>query len=929
MSAMAQSSSQGTVGGIVTDTNASPISGASVTLTGPQTQSATTGADGTFTMLVTAGTYTISVKKAGYDSQTQGNVTVIAGQVNSVNVSLAAQTLTSLQVIGHVSTSAGGRGSINTSPASSAVISQQTMQDQGVEQVMQVLDQTPGIIAQYPGGSANPASPASIALPVIRGALTYETESLIDGHPLSTQSYGDYVISYLNPFLLQSIEVVKGPGASATQDNNAINGTINFRTLEPTAQRRESVMFGVDSFGGNYSNFRATGSVFNGKLGYALDYAITGTPGPLQNAQGLFTGFSPSATYPITINGVLVGSYATGASFPAPAKIQNPPYNVDTIYGCCYPLNTSYLNRGELAKLRWNFSSATSLTASFIGSQTAADQVSTGIYNLPVIFQPGAGYVPTGGGATPGATVNTLFNLYEPPNQPESNNAPLFQVEFRTAPTPNDVILARYYTADLDRVVYNGLSSPSQTYTTTMVLNGSFTPAAPNSAPIVFDNQAAQVTFGGQYFQEVEYDQLHGGSFEYDHALGGGAGLLSVAVDSTATTSESYEYSPTLLAYGIPPGSQIAETTELLRGIFNLKSNLQLTLANYFNEYSYHYSNDNGVTWQNPHSWYDVPRGALVWQPNSDTAIRAAAGGGIAPAYLYLLSTQNTAPTPSSGNTYFTETKAPPTGSIFPETSFGYDLGGDMRLGGYRTLSLDGYWNNLRNQFVKPYYLAGYCNVSCSAMVPAGTAGAVPLYAQTVANLSNSRYSGIEASFKSDPPVGSGGIVNLSLIRAYAYDISPCFYSNEPAVSCATPTQNLGIVNWANFGASNTLSASGKFNTLGDAVPYAMGYAEWHYRFARGGLAMIGATYYGNNNTFQRPSFYVFNASLRAPIYDANTFVQLSGYNLFNTYGAGIGTAFGGTPEVVLANGNFGLTNAKALMPATLRFSISHDFGAK
>jgi hypothetical protein len=925
MSAMAQSSSQGAVGGIVTDTNASPIPGATVTLTGPETQSATTGSDGTFTLIVAAGTYTITVRKEGFVTETQANTVIQAGQANTVNVSLAQQTMTSLQVIGHVSTSSGARGSINTSAASAVTITQQAFQDQGAQQVMQILDETPGIIAQYPGGTANPSSPASVSYPVIRGALPYETESLIDGHPLANQSYGDFVISYLNPWLLQGIEVVKGPGASATQDNNAINGTVNFRTLEPTAKRQESVLFGVDSFGGNYSNFRATGTVLNGKLGYALDYAITGTPGPLQNAQTVYTGFTPDAI----INGVAVGGYAATAPGTLPAKIQNPPYNVDSLYGCCYPLNTQYLNRGELAKIRWNFSGATTLTASFIGSQTAAQEISTGTYNLPMTFEPAAGYTAFGNGAVPGQTINTITGVYQPPSQPESNNAPLFQVEFRTSPTPNDVLLARYYTADLYRELYNGISGPTGTYTTQMTLNGSFTPAAPGSAPVIFENQPATVSFINQYFQEVEYDQLHGGSFEYDHALGGGAGLLSIAVDGTATTSESYEYEPTLAAYGIPPGSQLAETTELLRGIFNLSSHLQLTLANYFNEYSYHYSNDNGVTWNNPHSWYDVPRGGLVWQPNSNTAIRAAAGGGIAPAYLYLLSTQNTAATSEAGGTYYQHTLAPPTGSVFPETSFGYDLGGDIRLGGYKTLSVDGYWNNLRNQFVKPYYQQGYCIAPCTSLVPAGTAGAVPLYAQTVENLSNSRYAGLEGSFKNDPPVGLGGIVNLSLIRAYAYDISPCFYANDPTISCATPAQNLGIINWANFGASNSVSADGKYNVLGDAVPYAQGYGEIHYRFPRGGLALLGATYYGNNNTFQRPSFYLFNASLRAPIYDSQTFVQMSVYNLFGTYGAGYGTAFVGTPEVVLANGNFGLTNAKSLLPTTFRFNISHDFGAK
>ena len=84
MSAMAQSSAQGTVSGVVTDTSSAPIAGALISLTGPQKTSTTSGTDGTFSLTVAAGTYTITVKKSGFEAQTQGSVLVVAGQTKEV-----------------------------------------------------------------------------------------------------------------------------------------------------------------------------------------------------------------------------------------------------------------------------------------------------------------------------------------------------------------------------------------------------------------------------------------------------------------------------------------------------------------------------------------------------------------------------------------------------------------------------------------------------------------------------------------------------------------------------------------------------------------------------------------------------------------------------------------------------------------------------
>ena len=89
------------------------------------------------------------------------------------------------------------------------------------------------MIYRYPGSSANGASAGAIAFPNIRNGLSYETATLIDGHPLSVGLYGDYVTTFLNPALLGSAEVIKGPGATAPEVDYAINGTVNFRTKDP------------------------------------------------------------------------------------------------------------------------------------------------------------------------------------------------------------------------------------------------------------------------------------------------------------------------------------------------------------------------------------------------------------------------------------------------------------------------------------------------------------------------------------------------------------------------------------------------------------------------------------------------------------------------------------------------------------------------
>ncbi len=564
------------VSGSVTDTTGAPVAGAILTLKGPQTYVATSDAQGRYAIQVVPGVYTATAMRSGFQSGSEQDVAVTAGTPVSLNVQLVAPTFSSLRVIGSTRTTFS-RTVFNASPASVQTVSSQVFADQGQLQVQRVLDQTPGIVIDHPGTNATNASPGAITFPSIRGGLGFETASLIDGHPLAVGNFGDYVSTFLNSDVLGTTELVKGPGAAAPQVNYAIGGTVNFRTLEPTRKPAGQFKLGVDSFGGVFSNFRYTGTTTNGKLGWALDYAIDGTPGPLNNQPGYVTLSNGNL-----INGQSQVGFTTNPPPNAATNgVQNNPnYYSTSLVACCLAVSQTYTSKTELVKVRYNFSAATSLTGSYLGSQTYTDQNGNHVYQFGSLFAPTAAYT---GGLTPGAPVNTWQSVFFPPNEYEINNEPIFQGELRTQ-FHNDNVLARFYTASINRLQYNSLQNPTDTFSELLGLSGTATTCPPGTVPgsgtvggkkgtycgpaagpftvvpvsTAYQDQNANVTFtnsggvcgnartgfiaagtknaGGtpcgaagnpftyylspQYFRAAEEDKLHGYSFEYDHLIG-------------------------------------------------------------------------------------------------------------------------------------------------------------------------------------------------------------------------------------------------------------------------------------------------------------------------------------------------------------------------------------------------------------------------
>jgi outer membrane receptor protein involved in Fe transport len=948
----------GTVQGLVIDATGAPVGGATVEAKGPTSASVVTTSSGAYSLTLSPGVYTLNASKAGFTGASTVDYPVASGTVVTLNVTLAGETLTSLKEIGRVSVS-GSRSGFNTSAASVQTISNQTFADQGSQQVAHVLDETPGVVIDHPGTSANNAAPGAITFPSIRGGLGFETATLIDGHPLAVQTFGDYVTTFLNSYILQGAEIIKGPGAAAPETYYAINGTVNFRTLDPTPTLSGQIDEGTDSYGGLFSNYRISGpipGVKNNKLAIVLDYAIDGTPGPLKDSPG-YTTLPSGAVAP---NGQPYGFSDSANSNPI--NINNPFSSTATLVACCQRINQNYNGKTELAKIRYNFSDATTVTVSYLGSQTYTDQNGNHVYGIDTAFQPGAGYT----GTLPAGTVPTYQNVFFPMDEYEINNEPIFQGELRTT-FHNDTVLARYYTASINRLQYNTLSGSDSPLNLSLLLygtvstscpsgytsgGGSCTPtgagtAFPNS--FTYNGTPVNVSLPGQYFRETEEDKLHGGSFEYDHYIGETGNVLSFAVNQTNATTDSYEFEPEYVPV-VQAGSSERYTTYLLRGIFNPTDKLNVTLSNYFDSYSEHYTN-GGPFITNTYGQYDGRLG-LTYRAARGLSLRASTGSSLAPPYLALLdSSPVTSYKVDTSGTFATATHN--VGNVKAETSFGYDIGADYRLpgDGQTILSTDLYLNNVKNQFVSGELLPQGATPLCVSgttghPVPAGgcatgtTLESLPTFFSSGANVDNARYEGIELAVNRDPLTGFGFDVSGALIRAYPYNVSPCIYSNVftgGVQNCTKATTNLGIISGANFNGSGSSGSNGSFaNGAGSAfnavsnhsIPYSQGYGSIHYRAPFGGLVEFGETYFGPNNSYEQPAFLVADGSVRIPLGKNGYSFQVSGYNLFDVYGGDVVTLAGGV-GVPLYNGQTGLTNGNVVGPRTVNLTLEKKFGGK
>lgn len=901
--------------GTVSDGSGDPIAGAAVVLRGPAKYAAITDAQGKFAIgTVSPGVYVLAVTKPGYSTAVQNDVVEIAGQTQDFTVRMDRATFSSLRTIATVR--ASGRGVFNTSPASVNVVTTQTFINQAQPQVTRVLSQIPGLQISFPSGSANAAAPGSITIPNIRGATSYETASLIDGHAISVGQYGDNVTTFLNSFMFGNVEVIKGPGADSPVVNNAIGGTTNFRTKDPTLTPTAELLAGVDNRGGTLSNFSFSNTT--GRLGFIVDLATYNNPSALS---GKNVYYDPSG-------GAYNGGTLQGntAYTNAPGTVTGIPTGYPLL-ACCYQLSGTLDQIAELVKFRYKLSPATIATVSYLGGQSESDQNGNTSDIVNGMFTPDASYT---GSLRPGP-VQVATNLFPGAYNGEYNIEPIFQGEISST-LGKDTVLARYYHASILRYQFQGDTASGVDFNNVNLFGTSSSSSGdPTVVAQTFNGSGANVGYN-DYYHEPELDKLAGESFAYQHPIG--EDLLTFSYDRTASQSSDYSvFGGPFYAFNLPPGTGQTLSTYLVRGHFFLGSRLDVTLSNYLNTYSSTYPiacaggdcntfdaavNGTGVTFATSNKAHDDPRIGIVYRPNAASAIRFAMGSSIAPPFLGLLNQTTSAPA-YNGQVAIEQQS---NGDLKPETAFGLDLGADVRLKDAVTVvSGDAYYTNLFNRFFGQTVDTG---LTCAQVTCTGT-GAVPpgthVLNQTNVNISNARFEGIELAVRRAPPVGFGYNVSGAIQKGYYYNLPPYFYCSLPGPGC-TQDQNVNIIAGQNTNGVGIYTPGYGFSYNGNMrIPYSQGNAEFSYTFKNGAYASLGDTYYGFNNSLNRPAFGIAYATLRYPLSDRLA-LQLSGDNILNAY-PGFLPLYGEGRSIPLVGGQSAATAGNVLGPATYRLVLT------
>jgi len=601
------------ISGNVFTSDGVPISGASVIVDGPVRRSDSTDARGAFSFAsVAPGVYVLTVGKAGFTSARQENIAVTAGSTATVTIPLTASSFSSLRQIGQVSTSAPGRAQINTSTGALAVVSNQAFVDQGQQQVTKILNETPGIVASRTS-VGNSASQASPIIPQIRGALPYETATLVDGHPVSVGANGYFSPLYLNPALLQDVEIAKGPGVLSTDINYAIGGSVNYRTLEPTRTFHAAVDLGIDNYAGTSPSVRITGSTPTHVVDYAFAYALNGTPGPLRDYRVAGSqvplvygggGLNSDGTGPWFVNGRGYAGVPLGlgaSNTPQYAGLPGQAYFAQPFYVCCSTLDTQYLARAELAKLRFNMSQQTALTVSYLGAQSTSNQTgaqASSVSTLPnggnfSSFAPPKGYA---GSVAPGTAIPFDLAAYVPLYN--SIQQSLFQSELRSA-VGKTTILARYYAGTANQFTYSYKTPTNESFAGNawggvalcavgVAFNFATKACADGAAPTptFFDGQATSFTSGPAQTTTLTQDHLRGYSLEFDQPAGDN--FFTLAFDRSHHDSLNDVYNPVqgIIGYQLAPGSGQQFTTILARAQLALTRRLTATISNYAIQYA-------------------------------------------------------------------------------------------------------------------------------------------------------------------------------------------------------------------------------------------------------------------------------------------------------------------------------------------------------
>lgn len=208
----------GTITGTVTDAETGELlPGANIVV--PDSPIGTsTGADGTYSLSIEPGTYTLRASFVGYSASTEEDVTVAEGETIELDFALA--TGTSLDEIVVVGYGEQERGELTTSISS---ISEDDLADRSLTDPTEALQGTiPGLVVTQNSGS--PGQGFSVRIRGIASPGDNDPLYVVDGLPLPDRP------DYLNPNDIASIDVIKDGAGAAIYGTQGANGVILITT---------------------------------------------------------------------------------------------------------------------------------------------------------------------------------------------------------------------------------------------------------------------------------------------------------------------------------------------------------------------------------------------------------------------------------------------------------------------------------------------------------------------------------------------------------------------------------------------------------------------------------------------------------------------------------------------------------------------------
>lgn len=803
----------GTITGTVHDTSGSPVADARIVASGVETRSVSTDSAGKFTLTLAAGLYRVDVSKGGYTSTTETDLAVLTGETLPVDVTLQPASLSSLKTIANVTTSA--RSSINTGAAAISITGRQEFQNLGSPQINDIVQRIPGAVVEH--GSSSPNTSISLA-----GSQGYETQVMLDGHPLSAGRYGVWFSQFFNSFLVQDIETEIGPGNTTPFAGTAIGGTANIVTPGFTSKPTYEFTTGFDSYSSQYSNLLDTGK--SGKFSYVFGVGTS--------------GLNSAYTYKY---GCVIDPGTKGSWNQPGAK---------GIIQWCGDLGGPQMNKGELVKAKWDFSPSTSFELGFVGSQAGylPQGSSYGVSTGPITIEQCDATTKRCGNPAYNGMVGSTINGYSfYPGSNVFNNQPLFTAQLRTAIGDN-TLLVRPYAGNITRMIDGSGEAFYPVYF--------YQPSSAGDTACKKDFGAPGPTVNGltecqdTAFNLLESDKLKGGTISFIHPFG---------TDSLTATYD-YHSDETFAYYGTPSAVAVPDTTARfhtlsLTGSFNLNPQLTLKAGAYESLWALTGWQTGPFVGTKPTliglsrtvSRFD-PHVALTYQAARGTSVRFSAGTSTTFPYASQLSGSSSYTPPSAtGNPYGVLNQKNP--ALAPEHAVMFDLGFDKRLHDGTIVSLDLADTQVHDVFE-------------TMSVPATSPPGVPsyLFINEPVNAANLSSQLLMLTVRKEPVFGFGYYLSGTLARSIPTGIPLTKAFSVPANG----------VQQCSDGGSAT------------CIPYLKGYADISYTMHDQTYLRLGMDYEGKNNTYFQPPFAVYDLTLRRPL-TKEFDVQLSTFNLLNT----------------------------------------------